>query len=127
METLNVKGTKSTPNIMFNTNKGLLFITGRSFPEMPETVYKPLFDRLNKVKTNNLVITIELEYINTSSTKMLLNLLKEAENKIKEVSIIWTSEEDDEDMIELGEYFASMLKAPFEFKEYFETMLEKSY
>jgi hypothetical protein len=64
----------------------------------------------------SLIITCEFEYINTSSSKALFNILKKAFDKINHVSVIWGYEEDDEDMFEQGKTYEEALGESFEFK-----------
>ena len=115
MKTLEIKGTKYTPSVFFNTDKGILMITGRSYPETPEGVFSPIEDALKEVAVPELSVTVELDYINTSSTKALLELLKRAKEMF-ELSVVWVNEEDDEDVEELGKHFEEILECHFKFR-----------
>lgn len=117
-ETFKLAGTQNTPNVFFNINKGILIIAGKSFPEHPQPLYESISDLFAEVKSESLSIRVELDYINTSSSKCLLTLLKKAKETIKKVSVIWVSEEDDDDIKETGEYFEEFTELPFEFREF---------
>lgn len=123
MENLSITSTKNTPAIYFNIDKGILIITGKSLPEDSISFYKKLELALNDfiVKNNDhlLSITCEFEYVNTSSSKALFNLLKKAVDSLNnKLSIIWGYEEDDEDMLELGETFSESLDFEFIYRTF---------
>ena len=66
------------------------------------------------------VVNIRLEYFNTSSSKCILDVFKklEAIHKAKnEVEVNWYYEEDDEDMLEAGEDYESIIRVPFKMIE----------
>ena len=65
-------------------------------------------------------VDIQLEYFNTSSSKCILDVFKKLEAIYKggnEVVINWHYEEDDEDMLEAGEDYQSIIKIPFKMME----------
>ena len=119
MENLNYKGTPKTPEISFDADKGVLEIKGRSIPENSIEFYKPLVDWLEEYANNPLKrtqVNIQLEYFNTSSSKCILDIFKklEAIHKAKnEIVVNWYYEEDDEDMLEAGEDYESIIRVPF--------------
>jgi hypothetical protein len=123
MESILLEGTPKTPNINFDHDKGSLLLKGRSIPENSIEFYKPLVDWLDaylsspKPKT---VCDVQLEYFNTSSSKCLLDLFKKMElmsSGGNEVIINWYYEEDDEDMLEAGEDYQSIINVPFKMIE----------
>ena len=119
MENINIKGTQKTPEVSFDCLQGVLEIKGRSIPENSIDFYKPMVDWLDSYSQNPVKrtqVNIQLEYFNTSSSKCLLDILKklEAIHKAKnEVVVNWYYEEDDEDMLEAGEDYESIIKVPF--------------
>ena len=65
-------------------------------------------------------VHVQLEYFNTSSSKCILDLFKKLESIAKQghdVTIKWYYEEDDEDMLEAGEDYQSIISVPFEMIE----------
>jgi hypothetical protein len=120
MENLIIEGTNATPAVLFFTEKGILKFAGKSLPEDAVNFYQKIEIALNDFVVNSecdfLHITCEFEYINTSSSKALFNILKKAVERVDKVSIVWGYEEDDEDMLEQGEDFADALDVEFEFK-----------
>lgn len=111
---MNIKKTSNTPKVEINSTEGTLIMIGRTFPEYPEIFYNPIKEVLKNIESNSLHITCEFDYINTSSTKCLLFLFKEMKKVFKEMKITWICEEDDDDLIELGEDFADSLDMSFE-------------
>jgi len=121
---LEINSTNKTPYIKFDPKNGVLEMTGRSIPENAVEFYKPLVEWLDKYSQNpneKTVVNVQLEYFNTSSSKCILDVFKKLEdiNKKddKEVIINWYYEEDDEDMLEAGEDYQSILKIPFKMLE----------
>jgi hypothetical protein len=123
MESIFIDGTPKTPNVSFDYDKGTLLLKGRSIPENSIEFYKPLVDWLEKYASNpkgKTVCDIQLEYFNTSSSKCLLDLFKKMETMSKngsEITINWYYEEDDEDMLEAGEDYQSIINVPFKMIE----------
>jgi hypothetical protein len=123
MEPLLIEGTPKTPSIRFESEQGLVEIKGRSIPENSIEFYKPLVDWLEKYSETPGPLTkvnIQLEYFNTSSSKCILDVFKKLESIHKakhEVIINWYYEEDDEDMLEAGEDYESIIRVPFKMIE----------
>ena len=119
MEPIIIEGTPKTPTIRFDSNGGVFEIKGRSIPENSVEFYKPLVDWLDQYKETPLpktVVNIRLEYFNTSSSKCILDVFKKLEAIHKsrnEVEVNWFYEEDDEDMLEAGEDYESIIRVPF--------------
>jgi len=123
MEPLIIEGTPKTPTVRFDADEGVIEIKGRSIPENSVEFYEPLVNWLEEYKKNpkaKTVVNIQLEYFNTSSSKCILDVFKklEAIHKAKhEVEINWYYEEDDEDMLEAGEDYESIIRIPFKMIE----------
>jgi hypothetical protein len=123
MEALTIEGSAKTPNVKFDAEQGLIEIKGRSIPENSIEFYKPLVDWLEEYGKGPFSLTkvnIQLEYFNTSSSKCILDVFKKLEAIYKaknEVIINWYYEEDDEDMLEAGEDYESIIRVPFKMIE----------
>ncbi len=119
MEKYTNTGTAKTPTIKFDFNSGELEIEGRSIPENTIDFYKPLMDTLDKYLSNvrsTTVAHIKLEYLNTSSSKCILSVFKkleDAKNAGSHVLINWYYQEDDDEMLETGEEYQSIVNVPF--------------
>jgi hypothetical protein len=123
MESISIEGTAKTPTVEFNAEQGVVEIKGRSIPENSIEFYKPLVDWLDSYAASpkeNTEVNIQLEYFNTSSSKCILDVFKKLEVIHKDghqVTINWYFEEDDEDMLEAGEDYQSIIKIPFKMIE----------
>ena len=108
---------KNCPGIFYYPDSIQLEIIGRSIPENPELIFKRLEDWINSYfeKNSELNVSIQLEYINSGSSKYLYEILKKLTfyKKIgKTVEIKWLYEEDDESMFELGEHYGNSVGIP---------------
>ncbi len=109
--------TKRTPRIILEP--GRIFILGRSIPENPGEFYRPVYNWINqytRINGHETIIELGFEYINTSSTKWIYNIIKEIagmNNLSKNVKIIWYYDLGDEDMCELGFMLRSLVDCPF--------------
>lgn len=123
MDSIFIEGSPKTPTVSFDSEKGAITLKGRSIPENSIEFYRPLVDWLESYSQTpqpKTTCTIQLEYFNTSSSKCLLDLFKKMENMNKngnEIVINWYYEEDDEDMLEAGEDYQSIISVPFKMVE----------
>ena len=125
MEKIFIKATTKTPKVDFNSDSGVLEITGRSIPENSVDFYKPILEWLDdyaKIAQNNkqTVFKFQLEYFNTSSSKCILDIFRKLEKLYTDevnIAIKWFYEEDDEDMYESGEDFREIMDIPVELVE----------
>ena len=123
MDTIVIEGTPKTPSINFDAVAGKIEIKGRSIPENSIEFYRSLIECLEAYATAplaNTTVNIQLEYFNTSSSKCILDIFKRLENISKagsNIVINWYYEEDDEDMLEAGEDYQSIIKVPFKMIE----------
>ncbi len=112
MEKLEIKATKYTPEILFDCEKNRLSIRGKSYPENTAEFYAPVFDwleaYLGQLTDQKARVDMEIHYLNSSSSKVLLDffdLMEDATEEGKQISINWIYEEDDEDSREFGREF----------------------
>lgn len=120
MEIINLEGTEDTPKILLDKGNGIFEISGRSLPEDSAEFYQPVLDWIETYKQDHnpeTLFTFKLEYFNTASSKLILDVLSALED-IDGTTIHWYFHEDDEDMEEAGEEFSELVDIPFEFKTY---------
>jgi len=123
MEVLKREPTAQTPSINFNPTNGLMEIKGRSIPYDSDDYWMPIlnwFESYVVAPFQSTVFKINLEYFNISSSKRILFLLyklNEIADKGLDVQVEWEYKSDDEDMYEVGQDYAYMVKVPFKFKE----------
>ena len=122
MNDMVIKETEDTPSIEFKPEDGVLEIKGRSIPENSVAFYAPLLDSLieyNKSPNSTTQVNFQFEYFNTSSSKCILQIMKrlqDIESQGSKVVIDWCYDEDDDEILEIGEDFSSMIKIPFNLK-----------
>jgi len=120
MSTVLIEATNSTPAINFCSD-GRLIIEGRSSPEDVNKFYKPLIKWIVDLNIESVKLDINLEYFNSGSAKMLLELMKklDANSSIKSLIVNWHYEEGDDDALEAGQIFEDLVKrAQFRYQEY---------
>jgi len=108
---------KNCPGIAYYPDQNKLELVGRSIPENPELIFKRLDEwiTIHFEKSKELNVSIQLEYINSGSSKYLYEILKRLTGYIKagmKIGIIWLYEEDDEAMLELGEHYRDSAGIP---------------
>ncbi|NPA36444.1 MAG: DUF1987 domain-containing protein [Chlorobi bacterium] len=121
MEVINIKGTDDTPNVILDKENAQFEISGRSLPEDVNMFFEPIMDWIDEYAEDPLdktVFNFKLEYFNTASSKVILDILLKLEEIVendKDVVIKWHYHEDEEDMLEAGEEYADIVSIPFEY------------
>jgi hypothetical protein len=110
---------KNSPGIIYFAESNVLELSGRSIPENPELIFRRLDDWITQhfEKENGLTVNIQLEYINSGSSKYLYEILKRLTGFSRvghNVKLRWLYEEDDEAMLELGEHYRDTAGIPLE-------------
>jgi hypothetical protein len=118
VENLELAGTETTPTVNFNKQASLYIIEGRSLMEDAEKFYKPLqewFLQYAKNPGTKTELTIRLDYLNTATSRQFLDLFKIMEG-LPNSKIVWQFSDEDEDMEEMGQELAELVRVPFEFR-----------
>lgn len=108
--------TGSTPYILIDEENSYMRFEGESFHENVIEFYKEVSDWLNQyLKTNFQQFTFDckLKYFNSSTAKLLLNMLLEMDenvSKANKVIVNWITTKDNDIMIECGEDFGEELE-----------------
>ncbi len=124
MEALRIESTLKTPEVLFDPKNNVFEIKGKSVPDNAEDFYAPILEWVEDYMTNpvdNMLLKIDLEYFNISSSKRILFILyklNELKEKNYDIKIQWYYNEEDEDMFEVGQDYAFMVKIPFDFISY---------
>lgn len=111
MQNLIIEKTKSTPYIEFNYEQNKIVITGQSYPENAFNFYEPLsrwVDEYFAAKPSQLLIELNIPYINTSSSKCLMDILdklEEAHLQGVSIKLKWFCNEENESELECAEEF----------------------
>jgi hypothetical protein len=120
MEELRISPTKNTPEIILNP-EGIIRIKGRSIHENVTEFFEPVEDWISEYITVPADITsvdMNLEYFNSASAKVFIHILQKVTYvtlKHKKFVFNWYYEEGDDDILERGEYFASVLDVRINF------------
>jgi hypothetical protein len=121
MEHLVIAKTDDTPEIDFNPGTKELKISGRSLPEDVTTFYAPVLEWLDELEESaigELKFTVNLEYFNTASSKLILDILMKLEDihsgGSNSIEIIWNFDKRDTDMEEAAEEYSELVEVPFQ-------------
>jgi hypothetical protein len=120
MEKITLKGTFETPAVVLDSEAGQIELAGRSLPEDTNTFYRPILNWVEEYLVQpkeSTSISIKLEYFNTATSKVLLNLLSKFE-KNPNVVVYWFHYQEDEDMLESGKEFEELVNLPFSYKTF---------
>ncbi|PLX20726.1 MAG: nuclear pore complex subunit [Marinilabiliales bacterium] len=123
MEPLIIAATDESPGVNLDKSLGKFLMFGKSFPEEVRRFFDPVLlwlEEYSKNANDETVFEIRLEYYNSATSTMLLDIFylleKIIEYQNKKVTIIWNYLEEDDDMLETGKEYSEMIKIPFEFK-----------
>ncbi|MDP3557068.1 MAG: DUF1987 domain-containing protein [Bacteroidota bacterium] len=120
MTNLLIEETLETPEINFNSESGILKISGRAYSSDISLFYKNIEAWLEEYIQNpkeSTIIELHLDYYNSVFHKLLFNFLKKGKTlteKGKELAIKWFYQEGDEDSEEAAMHYSKTLDFPFE-------------
>lgn len=124
MEVINIVGTDDTPNVILDKGNSKFEISGRSLPEDVNMFYEPILEWIDTYAEEPVGKTefhFKLEYFNTASSKVILDILLKFEEIVEndnDVVIKWHYHEEEEDMLEAGEEYADIVEIPFDYISY---------
>ena len=119
MDNLVIEASRSSPAIRFDADSRCLSISGESYPENAAAFYAPVFAWL-KAFLADLVpgvavqVDLDVRYLNSSSTKVMLNfldLLEQAAQDGTPVIVNWRYDPDNQSILECGQDFSEELTA----------------
>ena len=110
MENLYIPATASEPEVDFRFDTHSLTLKGESFPENAAAFYVPVIAAVESYlagrSDTTIQVNVTLAYFNSSSTKMLFNLieaLNEAAQAGRQVDLHWYHDEEDDTLFEFGQ------------------------
>ncbi len=109
-----------TPRIVFDNLTGDMTIEGKSFPPDVTTVFSGALNWIDEYMehpASKTVLSLKLDYFNTASSKIIMDILykmEELHKKGNDVLIKWIFPEDDDDMQETGMEYSEIVEVPFE-------------
>jgi hypothetical protein len=112
MKDLIIEPTKYTPFIKFLFDDMMLEISGESYPENTAEFYSPVLKWLNEFldikESKTMTVNIIIQYFNSSSSKIFMDIFDLLDNKVREgadIIVNWNYLEEDDNMLEYGEEF----------------------
>lgn len=124
LEDLTIKEQVDTPYVHLNATAGTLEITGRSLPENAVVFYEPVMHWLDSYlqhPAEETVLSLKLEYFNSSSSLMLLKLMNRLQTLRtagKAAKVLWFYVRGDDLMEERGLEMQELLEIPIEVRTY---------
>ncbi len=118
MKPILIKGTQDTPYVYLDSDKKKFEIGGKSIPEDADTFYAGIIHWWQEYAKNPLketILQIKLDYVNTVSTRKVLEIFSVLEN-IKGAGVIWYIHQDD-DKSDILPFF-DFVKLPYRIQEY---------
>ncbi len=122
MDRLEFQPTPKTPYVLLDP-AGFIKFKGRSIPEDVSIFYDHVLEWVKEYidrPAPSTELDVEMEYLNSGTSKYMLKILK----AIKQIDmdgynlkINWMYEEGDDDIMERGEYYASILDLKINFVE----------
>ncbi|MCG5501999.1 DUF1987 domain-containing protein [Ectothiorhodospira lacustris] len=110
---LYIPASSNTPEVDFDFAARRLSLRGESYPESAVGFYHEILLRtkafLATLENDSVRLVIELRYFNSSSTKMLFNLVDElnvAAEAGNQVALDWYHDAEDDTMLEFGQELA---------------------
>ncbi len=110
-----------TPKIFLDKNQGIIKISGKAMPDNAKTFFEPILEWVEKYiqdPNDKTYVCFDLEYFNSSASKMILQIVKAFKNlkdKGNQIEIDWYYMEDDDDILDSGKTFEELSELKFEY------------
>ncbi len=131
MKKLYISPTPTTPEVSFSPEDDIYFIRGNSSPEDVRALYYPVIQWVKDLTSsiinrknikysidNPLILTVDLDYFNSSSAKFLFDIfneLKQLKPAGIPVKIEWHHDREDLDMRDAGNDISSLVGMEFHY------------
>lgn len=121
MERLKIEQTKYTLAIDLDPESGKLRFEGESYPENARAFFAPVFTWMEAFLATSpprIDVELGLDYLNTSSTKCLLDIVELFEryrSAGSAVTVTWFYSKNDEDTLTMGQEIAEDTGLPIQF------------
>jgi len=119
MMLLEIEGTITTPNIVCDPEKGLVYMAGDSYPENSFEFFNALLKWIEDylMETEKpLQLELRLVYLNTSSVKVMMDIFDMLEDTYlrgRKISLTWFYDNRNERVMDLAEEFKEDCTFPF--------------
>jgi hypothetical protein len=117
---LHILPTGNTPEFLLNSD-GIIKIKGRGLAGNDPAVVQSIMQWIDEYLKSPAEVTyviIAMEYLNSLSTTFLVSILRKLTGvaiQSGKLDIQWYYEEDDEDIIERGEFISASFRIPIKF------------
>ncbi|HLN22006.1 MAG TPA: SiaC family regulatory phosphoprotein [Bacteroidales bacterium] len=117
---VHINATGNTPEVTLNPD-GQVKITGRAIDESRSKFSDQLMTWIDSYvldPADKTDVLIALEYLNSFNSIYISSVLRKlsiVRDKMKKLEINWYVEDDDDDMLERGEYISSTFGIPIQF------------
>lgn len=124
MEKLFLEATSDTPRVEFDPETQKFEMLGKALPEDAIEFFKPLYDWISEYLDStegSFELTLDLAYLNSSSTRYIFNILalmEDAHEEGRDMLVKWRVSSTDEVMLGKGEELAEMLDVPVKVETY---------
>ncbi len=117
MNAVLIEGTKFSPEVLFDKNKGIINFKGKLYPANATEFFAPIHEMIiDYIKVHpEITLNFMLTYINSSATKLVIRLFEDLDlyyENGKKVQVNWYHDELDDDMIEVGEDISELVNIP---------------
>ncbi|MGO9410482.1 MAG: SiaC family regulatory phosphoprotein [Spirochaetia bacterium] len=122
MNDLTIAGSVSSPTVRLDASRGRMELSGESYPQNAFDFFTPINDwarQFLRERPDPLTLEIRLSYLNTSSTKCVIDLLDLLENAYKigrAVGVTWYCDKENDRAREAAEEFREDVTLPFEIR-----------
>ncbi len=109
-EEIYIEGTNLLPTVIF-LQEGSMKIEGRIVPDHLTSFFAPLITWVRNLRCSKVVFDIDIEYMNTSASRLLFQLLQALEDNknLSHIHVFWHYEEEDEEHLETGKILSEKL------------------
>ena len=120
MESIYLNKTKKTPLIHLSLEENIFQIKGPSFSEDIIEIYAPVIEWIDKKMPKlekEMICEFYFTVLNSASHKKIFQILIKLNSLLddgKKINVKWYYDEDDEDIMEMGEDLIELINLPFE-------------
>ncbi len=117
-----VEGTSLSPSVFLDAKNGIIIISGIVSLENTDEFFDPILRFIDNHfdESDSILCEVKLTYFNSSGSKKILEIFRKLDEyfkKGKEVLSKWYYQEDDEEVMNEGEYLQELVRFPVELFE----------
>jgi len=130
-EPIIIEKTETTPEVIFDKENNVFYISGRSIVENAHEFYHPIrlwVKEYIKDPNDKTELILNYEYLNSSSSLQIMKLIFLLEKLVdinKKIKVVWLHERDDDMTKERGEELMNTSDLDFEVKGYIDESIDE--